>query len=225
MSTLRIGERFTLVAAASRKTLEKLKGWKPVCAVFLFLAAMAIVSSAQTFSTLADFNGSDGANTEGSIVQGTDGNFYGAAPAGGANYFGACSDGCGTVFKITPSGTVTTLYTFCSETNCDDGQSPYATLVEGKDGNFYGTTAGGGANGQGTVFKITPSGLTTQLYSFCSETNCADGRSPYAALVEGTDGNSQNHPVGHGDYAVQLLLPKRLPGWREPLRRRAGRRH
>ena len=189
MSTPRIGKRFTLAPAAGRKTLEKLKVWKPVCAVFLCLAVMATVSSAQTFTALADFNGTDGATPEGTVVQGIDGNFYGVAPEGGENYFGACVDGCGTVFKMSPSGTLTTLYTFCSETNCADGQNPYA-LVEGSDGNFYGTTAGGGSNGKGTVFELNPpSGLLTQLYSFCSQTNCADGEGPYAAMVEGTDGN------------------------------------
>ena len=73
---------------------------------------------------------------------------------------------CGTVFQITPSGTLTTLYSFCSQSNCADGADPYAGLVQGTDGNFYGTTYSGGSLRHGTVFKITPSGTLTTLHSF-----------------------------------------------------------
>src|ERR1039457_2962482 len=65
--------------------------------------------------------------------------------------------GKGTVFKIIQGGTLTTLYCFCSQSGCTDGDAPYAGLVQATDGNFYGTTVYGGANGgYGTVFKITP---------------------------------------------------------------------
>jgi uncharacterized repeat protein (TIGR03803 family) len=70
-----------------------------------------------------------------------------------------------------------------------DGESPFAGLVEGTDGDFYGTTQEGGAAGYGTIFKITPSGTLTSLYSFCVQPGCPDGASPSAALVQGTDGN------------------------------------
>ena len=85
----------------------------------------------------------------------------------------------GTVFKITPSGTLTTLYSFCSQSGCTDGHSPYAGLVQATNGDFYGTTLYGGANPYcGTVFKITPSGTLTTLYSFCSQSGCTDGANP-----------------------------------------------
>ena len=139
-----------------------------------------------TVTTLYSFcsqpNCIDGTYPEGGLVQGTDGNFYGTTLDTGAY-------GSGTVFKITPGGTLTTLYSFCSRTNCTDGANPYAGLVQSTDGNFYGTTGFGGANSYGTVFKMTPSGTLTTLYSFCSQTNCADGNTPYAGLVQGTDGN------------------------------------
>ncbi len=84
------------------------------------------------------------------------------------------ANGVGTVFKITPSGTLTTLYSFCPQSGCTDGAEPNAALVQATDGNFYGTTFEGGANGVGTVFKITPSGTLTTLHSFDN----MDGASP-----------------------------------------------
>jgi uncharacterized repeat protein (TIGR03803 family) len=141
------------------------------------------ITPSGTLTTLHNFNGTDGALPEGALVQGTNGNFYGTTEEGGAN--GAY----GTVFKITPSGTLTTLYNFCSQGSCTDGYTIYAALVQGTDGNFYGTTEQGGAsnacNGScGTVFRITPSGTLTTLHSFDN----TDGASPFAALVQGTDG-------------------------------------
>jgi len=123
----------------------------------------------------------DGAEPDAGLVQGVDGNLYGTTLSGGANFEGA-------VFKITPGGTLTTLYSFCSLA-CADGYEPEAALVQGADGNFYGTTSEGGAGGQGTVFKITPGGALTTLYSFCSESNCTDGAQPLSGLIEGTDGS------------------------------------
>jgi uncharacterized repeat protein (TIGR03803 family) len=131
----------------------------------------------------------DGANPYSGLVQGTDGNFYGTTRYGGSNE--ACNGGgCGTVFKITSTGTLTTLYSFCSQANCTDGSAPLAGLVQATDGNFYGTTSTGGVNGEyGTIFKITPTGTLTTLHSFCSQSACADGEAPLAGLMQATDGN------------------------------------
>jgi uncharacterized repeat protein (TIGR03803 family) len=119
----------------------------------------------------------------GALVQGTDGNLYGATVAGGVH-------GSGAVFRTTPGGTLTTLYSFCTLTNCADGEYPEAGLIQASDGNFYGTTFRGGANSlAGTVFKLTPGGTLTTLYSFCSLTNCADGEGPMAGLIQASDGN------------------------------------
>jgi len=161
---------------------------------FLFIVVFcvsAIASSAQMFTTLASFNKTNGDSPAASLVQGTDGSFYGITAAGGQP--NNCPPiGCGTVFNITRGGTLTTLYTFCSQTNCTDGSYPAAALVQATDGNFYGTTSYG-ADGNcmvqcGTVFKITPSGNLTTLYSFCANINCPDGDTP-SALVQATDGN------------------------------------
>ena len=132
----------------------------------------------------------------GGLIQGSDGNFYGTTPVDGQ--FGRATVSGGTVFKLTPSGILTTLHSFCSEEdpstgNCRDGDGP-SGLIEGSDGNFYGTTSGGGANGRGTVFRLAPSGTLTTLYSFCSKGNtntfsCPDGADPSAGVIEGSDGN------------------------------------
>jgi uncharacterized repeat protein (TIGR03803 family) len=102
----------------------------------------------------------------------------------GQRFSAGPTSAAGTVFKITPGGTLTTLYSFCSQSGCADGIQPEAGLVQGTDGNFYGTTAFGGANAEGTVFKITPGGTLTTLYSFCSQSGCTDGIEPEAGLVQ-----------------------------------------
>ena len=115
-----------------------------------------------TLTTLYNFSGgADGSDPKASLVQGTDGNFYGTTSLRGAS-------NAGTVFKITPGGTLTTLYTFSGRT---DGAAPSAGLIQATDGNFYGTAPLGGANGLGTVFKITPGGALSTLYSFSGRTD------------------------------------------------------
>jgi uncharacterized repeat protein (TIGR03803 family) len=170
-------------------TVRKLNWCKPVCAVCVLSAVAAIAAPvpAQTFNTLHVWGGTDGANPEDAMIQGTDGNFYGTTEAGGAN--NECTYGCGTVFKISPAGTPTTLYSFCSQTGCTDGEAPRAALLQAANGAFYGTTRSGGAYGAGTVFKITPAGALTTLYSFCSQIGCPDGANPLGGLVQGSDGN------------------------------------
>jgi uncharacterized repeat protein (TIGR03803 family) len=159
------------------------------------------ITPSGTLTTLYSFNGSDGSELTGGLVRGTDGNFYGTADGGGA-YLG------GMVFRITPTGTLTTLYSFCSQSGCTDGHWPTDALVQASDGNFYGTTEGGGifnnnncfvpGGGCGTVFKITPTGALTTLYRFCSQPNCTDGNNPYGGLVQGTDGNLYGNTTGGG---------------------------
>ncbi len=133
----------------------------------------------------------DGAEPETGLVQGTDGNLYGTTSSGGAT-----TSTEGTIYKVTTSGALSTLYSFCSKTNCTDGYVP-AGLIQATNGDFYGTTTyGGGENGNfscnegscGTIFEITPSGAFSTLYSFCTLANCADGWQPYSGLVEDTNG-------------------------------------
>ena len=127
------------------------KCWKRAYAVFVLCVATAIALPAQTFTTLHVFDGTDGYFTRAPLVQATNGNFYGTTVDGGVNYGKASSncstppngEGCGTVFEISPNGTLTTLYSFCSQPNCTDGAAPTA-LVQAANGDFYGTTGGGG---------------------------------------------------------------------------------
>lgn len=234
--------------------MTRLDWWKRACGVVLFCTVAMISSSAQVFTTLLEFDGTNGANpyfmalaqgrdgdlygtTIGTIfkmtpsgtlttlyqggsynglVLGTDGNFYGIVgsgfifrmTAGGkltflnsldgmaygglvqatdGNFYGTTYSGgaygLGQVFEITPDGVLTTIHSF----NGDDGQWPYSTLIQAKDGNLYGTTYLGGAHYAGTVFKLSPAGRFTTLHDF--DFAKGEGVQPTAGVVEGTDGN------------------------------------
>ncbi len=208
-------------------------------------AAFKVSSSGQETSLHA-FTGypHDGCNPWSPLLLANDGNFYGTAPYGG-------SANVGVIFKMTPSGSVSILYNFCTQANCPDGAYPSAGLIQASDGylygeattngangygtifklslsgsgftvvhnftssdgylatggmvqtsdgNLYGTTNAGGANNFGTVFKMTPSGTLTTLYSFCSKPFCADGSAPYAGLTQGGDGNLYGTTYEGGNF-------------------------
>jgi uncharacterized repeat protein (TIGR03803 family) len=152
--------------------MTKLNLYERACLILLLVAAMAVASPAQTFTTLVSFDYSNGAlPTFPSLVQGLDGDLHGTTAQGGANLGG-------TVFKITTSGTLTTLYSFCSQAPfCMDGRSPLGGLIQDPDRNFYGTTLYNGTNFGGTVFKISPQGALTTLYNFAC---CTASNSPTA---------------------------------------------
>ncbi len=159
---------------------------------------------------LHQFNGTDGANPRGELLQAGDGNLYGTTVNGGNSN---CQDGCGTIFKITPNGDFTSLYQFCSQTNCADGANPYGALVQGADGNLYGTTSAGGNDGVncsftgcGTIFKVSLDGKLTTLYSFCDDFFCPTGANPQSGLILGTDGNYYGTAYGGGDVTLGTLF-------------------
>jgi uncharacterized repeat protein (TIGR03803 family) len=204
------------------------------CAAITF--SLAVGAQAQTVTYLGHFNGVNGNGPSGPVVQASDGNFYGTTEHGGVN-------AQGNVFRMTPSGKITSIYSFCSKPNCADGQFPitgpvlgtdgnlygvtseggdstnsgtiYKMTLSGKittiytfncglpcnngseptgitlgsDGNLYGTTTLGGGNSNGALFKISPAGKITLLHTFCSSSNCADGGIPLFPPHQGTDGN------------------------------------
>lgn len=114
------------------------------------------------------------------LTLGADGNSYGTTSRGGTADW--CRGGCGTIFKLTSDGELTTLYSFCAGDNyqCLDGENPFGSLVQGVNGALYGTTSN--AN---TVFEITPAGVFTVLHNFKD----ADGSDVQSGLVLGKDGN------------------------------------
>jgi uncharacterized protein (TIGR03437 family) len=139
---------------------------------YWILFVIAVVSPAQTFTTLASFNGTNGNEPLGPVVQGADGNFYGTTELGGANNLG-------TIFKIS-AGTLSTVYSFGGSGGCGCS-SPTAGLIQATDGNLYGTTSG-----DSTIFKITSAGTFTALYKVAST---SDGGGLQAGLIQATDGN------------------------------------
>jgi uncharacterized repeat protein (TIGR03803 family) len=141
------------------------------------LGTVFSITGAGTLSTVYNFGGTgDGANPEAGVIQGSDGFLYGTTYAGG-------SSAAGTVFKVGTTGGLTTLHYF---TGGSDGGFPQAGIVQGSDGNYYGTTSGGGTSGEGAIFVVFPSGEFLPEYSF---TGGLGGSSPKATLVQGTDGN------------------------------------
>ncbi len=146
------------------------------------------VTPTGVYTVLYSFTGgTDGSRPLRGVVQGTNGYFYGVCNQGGS-YSG------GAIFRLTVSGataTVTPLYSFVPIVL--DGSNPLGSLVEASDGNFYGTTAGGGANGNGIIYRITPSGAYNRLYSFTGGT---DGSSPVAGLTQGSDGKLYGTTAG-----------------------------
>jgi uncharacterized repeat protein (TIGR03803 family) len=121
-------------------------------------------------------SGSDGYSPWGALIADAAGNLFGTTQFGGAHNHG-------TVFEVTPDGTETVLYSF---TGGSDGNLPHAGLVADSAGNLYGTTEGGGANGDGTVFKLAPDGAETVLHSFMGG---SDGQAPVAEMIKDEAGN------------------------------------
>jgi uncharacterized repeat protein (TIGR03803 family) len=150
------------------------------CAAITF--SLAVCAQAQTFTTLAAFNGVNGnAPFFGSLAQDTNGNYYGASFYGGQNGFG-------NIFQLTSAGKLTSLYSFCALADCADGIRPVVAPILGSDGNFYGATENGGNTDAGTVYKMTIGGKLTTLYSFCPTAPCSDGVGP-VGVIEGSNGN------------------------------------
>jgi hypothetical protein len=204
--------------------------------VVAFSIISAVASEARTFTTLFNFDGTHGQDSAGSLVQGADGNFYGTTANGRASSEYCPFKTCGTVFKMTPDGKVTVVYSFCRQANCADGDSPSGALVQGTNGSFYGAAAFGGTSsycqdefqsgdGCGTIFEITPTGKLRTLYNFCALKKCADGALPNGSLVLGANGNFYGTAEVGGKHCLEkqsygsIPLPEWLLQWGWPRRR------
>jgi uncharacterized repeat protein (TIGR03803 family) len=143
--------------------------------------------------------GMDGQNPSGDLAVDAGGNFYGTATAGGLY-------GDGTVFKMTPTGQETVLWNFGSGT---DGQQPFGSVVLGQDGNLYGTTTAGGTYGLGTVFRLTPAGVESVLWSFGAT---GDGQAPKNRLIQGSDGNLYGTTESGGAFGYGTVYQLTLAG-------------
>jgi uncharacterized repeat protein (TIGR03803 family) len=173
---------------------------KLFAAILLFVAVGSLsLANAQGFSVLHKFESKSGdpcdPSESGIIAQGRDGNLYSTALCG--------ANGDGAVFRVTPEGKLTVIYSF----DGTHGSYPRGGLTLSTDGDFYGTTAGGGTYDCGTVFKITPTGKLTVLYSF-SETT--DGGGPSAPPIQGSDGNF--YGTTSGCYPNLGTVYKMTPG-------------
>jgi uncharacterized protein (TIGR03437 family) len=179
---------------------------KRLC-VLIFCVTAGAMLRGQTFTKLADFGGANGLYPV-SLIPGNDGSFYGTTSGNSGVTNAVPPFAYGSVFKLTPSGVVTTIYNFCPPTDlpppdCPDGVQPPG-IVLGRDGNFYGTTFGGNqfwSSWYGTVFKITPGGTQTNLHVF----HGADGQSQ-GSLMQASDGNFYGTKITGGAYQSGVVF-------------------
>jgi len=191
----------TPVAPLIQATDGNFYGTTKVGGTFGYGTAFKMTSSG-ALTVLYNFDSTHGATIYAPLLQGSDGNFYGTARTGGNKNNG------GVLFKLTATKILTVLHNFDATTTTGDGTLPYAGLTQASDGNFYSVTSAGGANGLGTLYKITPAGAYSSLYSFASAT----GSLPFATLRQHTNGilygeATSGGGVGHGAlYSFDLGL-------------------
>ncbi len=153
------------------------------------LASVPEAPPPATLTTLHSFDSTDGASPAAALIESSDGNFYGTT----AGFFGLA---VGSAFKITSAGVLTNLHTFDDFVTPGGGMTPGASLIQGNDGNFYGTTSDIPHYGFGTLFKMTDAGALTTLYSFNG--TATDGNTPLAPLIEDSAGNLYGTTCGCG---------------------------
>ncbi len=139
------------------------------------------------FNVYSFQNTNDGNTPYAGLTQGQDGQLYGATVSGGNPSNGGRTHNLGVIYKVTTAGALTPVFDF--NNGFRDGVNPYAKVIQASDGNFYGTTYNGGTQGNGTIFKITPSNVTTILHNFNDGSVVSDGYDPQSKLVQARDGN------------------------------------
>jgi len=169
--------------------------------------AILRVTPSGGFNVLYSFcsqRGCPDGNYPSTLILGSDGNFYGAT-VGGGNRVGG-----GTVYKMTLDGNLTTLYSFCTTSECPDGSGPYG-IIQASDGNLYGVTSNGGKFTAGTLFRVSPTGEFKVLHYFCPLGNCVDAPSP-TGLIQGIDGNLYGTTRFDGAHNGGVLYKMTLDG-------------
>ena len=172
-------------------------------------AAFELQSPNWTYTKLYDFCGGercpDGSQPRGELVFDAAGNLFGTTSRGGTVHK-AC---CGTIYKLAPQGSgwnQSIVYSFCSQRDCRDGNTPYGPLIMDAAGGLIGTTTAGGGNnsvenlsGGGTVYRFDGSSLQT-LYSFCAQPQCADGAGPHGGVSADQAGNLFGTTISGGKF-------------------------
>jgi uncharacterized repeat protein (TIGR03803 family) len=155
-------------------------------------------ATAQNFAVLHRFDGTDGSGPNAPLVEGFDGMLYGVTDAGGAI-------GGGTIFKIGISGAFYSIYSFCiSSTECLTGGQPQSLSID-QNGYYNGVAFGGGSNGGGTVFNMTPGGTVTTLYNFCLQNSCIGGAEPLTS-AQSADGSIYGITRGSGTHNAGIVF-------------------
>ena len=164
--------------------------------MFVVLQALTVAmgsAQAATITRVYGFTTGTGYAPNAPLIQASDGNFYGTTSTGGDDGAG-CGGACvGTVFKLTPQGQLTVLYTFAygsAAAPYANGRTPLGGLVEGPDGYLYGTTNQGGVpfSSYGVIYKISKTGQFQKIHDFCPSSPCPDAANPEGSLVFGRDG-------------------------------------
>jgi uncharacterized repeat protein (TIGR03803 family) len=160
-----------------------MKQYRTLLSVITAALLFIVAANAQTYTPLYTYPGTNRNNTgilpPDAMSQGQDGTLFTTDAYDGANKLGS-------VFKMTTAGQPTSVYSFCPQTGCLDGAYPLGGVALGFDGNLYGTAQGGGKHAAGTVFKVTPTGTMTTLWSFANGT---DESAPIFPLLQAQDGN------------------------------------
>ncbi|MGC1371369.1 MAG: choice-of-anchor tandem repeat GloVer-containing protein [Candidatus Sulfotelmatobacter sp.] len=198
------------------------QGAIPGCGAVVKITPAGVLSVVYSFPyDSANSTAPDGLYPAAGLLQAPDGNFYGVASLGGTGE--TCSTGtfgCGTIFKLTPSGTLTVLHSFCGGNGCGslptDGSNPLGRLAIGPDGNLYGTTQAGGMNqgvyNAGTIFRISLSGAYQILHLFSGNDGTSDGANPVAGLTLGSDGNFYGTTQFGGTSGFGTIFKMNLAG-------------
>src|SRR5579863_4125464 len=162
-----------------------------------------------TLATLHSFDYNDGTEPTATLTQANDLSLYGTTTL--LNGYGSDNCGqCGTAFKITPQGTLTTLF---QASNSTDIYLPYSGVIQGTDGNFYGTANAEGNGVEGSIFSFVPGGVFTTLYTFCEKGGCTvTGGKPLGGLVQDTNGRfyGTTYEGGGDNFGVVFSLDMNL---------------